>query len=556
MRIFFLAHLILLLNILNAQTPAIVKEVGTGNFNGIPSITNSTIVDNTLFFLGNDNVNGSELWKSDGTDAGTVLVKDIYVGNQGSQIVFYKVFNNQLYFKAYNPDIGEEIWRTDDLEGAKLLIGDACPGSCSGAFNGSSFNIMTEFGGKLYFKLITPNEGAELWSTDGTEANASLLKDIYSGSSDANPYSLTVFQNKLYFVAASTNIGSELWVTDGTSEGTHLVKNINTSPFGGSDIDAIIVGPDAFYFWAKKNSGEGKELWKSDGTEIGTVQLKEIRPGLEGGQPDYVYLSNSAWLNNQLLFVANDGVSGAELWITDGTEAGTQLLKDINAGAANSDIEFLTVLNGKAYFRAKTTANGNELWSTDGTESGTQLLKDINPGTGDGLYFQKVHFAQYNDKIYFTGNNGTTGRELWITDGTAAGTQLLFDLNPGSAESQPSHFQIINDNLYFFAQTPASGGELWKLPLTTSATHHPERELVVRIYPTLAPDGQFYFDYTGNQSEQFDITVFDATGRTVHQNRQSLDKPLRLANLTTGTYLARIVAYDGRFNVQQIVVGQ
>jgi len=98
------------------------------------------------------------------------------------------------------------------------------------------------------------------------------------------------------------------------------------------------------------------------------------------GQPNYVPLTNSSWLGNNLLFTADDGVVGAELWITDGTEAGTQLLLDINPGTASSTIKFLASFNNMVYFLAKTDAKGHEIWVSDGTAAGTKLLKDINPG--------------------------------------------------------------------------------------------------------------------------------------------------------------------------------
>jgi len=542
---------------LTAHVPTIVKEVGPGDYFGISSFNPASIViGNTLYFVGNDNVHSDELWKTDGTGNGTVLVKDINPGNQPCAPVFHGVYNGQLYFKALNYDIGEEYWRTDSVEGAKLLLGDACPGTCGGAFNNGPFKIMTEYNGLLFFRLRTSNEGTELWMTDGSAENSMILKNINPGDQDAKPYSLTIFQNKLYFVADSTNTGSELWVTDGTTAGTHLVKNINTSFFGPSDIDAIITGPNAFYFWARKSNGEGKELWKSDGTADGTVELKEIGPGTASGQPSNVYLSNSAWLNDKLLFIANDGVTGAELWTTDGTEENTQLLVDVNPGSANSDIEFLTTWNDKVYFRAKTASNGHELWVTDGTSTGTQLLKDINPGTGDGLYFFKVHFTLHNDKMYFEANNGVSGRELWITDGTASGTQMLFDINPGASGSVPSHFQIMGNDLYFFAETQTSGRELFKLPPTTSSTHHSIAQLPLRLYPTLSSDGAYYFDYSGDKSETFDIAIFNALGSMSYQVKQTLDMPLRLPSLSAGTYLARITAKDGRFAVQKLVLAQ
>src|SRR5690606_15515646 len=125
------------------------------------------------------------------------------------------------------------------------------------------------------------------------------------------------------------------------------------------------------------------------------------------------------------------------------------LLKDINAGAGNSNIQFFNILDGKVFFRANDGTNGNELWSTDGTAAGTQLVKNINPGAQDGLHFSRVHFTVFQNKMLFTANDGASGRELWITDGTAAGTQLLSDINMGPQESIPSDYHLIGNTLLF-----------------------------------------------------------------------------------------------------------
>ncbi len=274
------------------------------------------------------------------------------------------------------------------------------------------------------------------------------------------------------------------------------------------------------------------------------------------GQPNYVPLTNSSWLGNNLLFTADEGVVGAELWITDGTEAGTQLLLDINPGTASSTIKFLASFNNMVYFLAKTDAKGHEIWVSDGTAAGTKLLKDINPGAGDGMNYNVVEFIEHNSKMYFTADNGSTGREFWISDGTESGTQLLFDFYPGSTGSDPSNFQIMGDNLFFMAETQATGRELWKLSLATSATPNIPNDLALKIYPTLSADGIFQLQYSGAETATFDVRVFDALGRQVFQTDQTFDMPLRLQHLSAGTYLVRVAAMDGRAFAQRVVIGK
>lgn len=546
--------LLLLATTTLAQTPILVKDIKPGNFSGIYTTANAAVAGNSLYFNSVGTSQDEELWKTDGTEAGTVLVKDIYVGSQGSQQKFYTVYDGQVYFTAFNPDLGTELWRTDDAEGAVLVAGDVCAGSCSGAFYGTTERLFGEYEGKLYFRLKSGNNGLELWVSDGTPSGTLPLRDMYPGSGDGNPYGFTVLNGKLYFAADSTGIGSELWVSDGTANGTYLLKNINTSPFGGSEMDTPVLGPDAFYFWAKSNSGAGAELWKSDGTANGTLQLKEIKPGSAGGQPPYVPLANSAWLNNQLLFTADDGTSGAELWITDGTETGTQLLMDINPGAAGSNLRFLSSWNGKVYFRAQTADKGHELWVSDGTLAGTQLLKDINPGVGDGLHFSIVHFVALDDKILFTANDGAKGREIWVTDGTPAGTHLMFDLNIGAPESAPSHYQVMGDQLFFFAETATTGRELWKLSLATSTTQQPRAELAMRIYPTLSSNGDFYLESEEKHLGILDVQVINALGQISFHSNHSASEPLNLTGLPNGSYWIRVAAPDGRMTIQKVFI--
>ena len=130
------------------------------------------------------------------------------------------------------------------------------------------------------------------------------------------------------------------------------------------------------------------------------------------------------------IFSAFDTTNGAEPWITDGTAAGTILLKDINPAfsqSLNSTFGFKS-LGSKVVFGAQTDTNGKELWVTDGTAAGTFMLQDINTGINGS---SPNDFVVLGPKMVFTASNPATGRELWVTDGTTGGTFQLKDIAIG-----------------------------------------------------------------------------------------------------------------------------
>src|SRR5262249_48897227 len=163
----------------------------------------------------------------------------------------------------------------------------------------------------------------------------------------------------------------------------------------------------------------GDELWKSDGTEQGTVLVKDIYPGRESSDP--TYLTN---VNSTLFFTAFEPNTGYELWKSDGTEAGTVLVKDIYPGFTYNDYtgEFyvnssypqdLTNVNGTLFFTADDGVYGDELWKSDGTEAGTVLVKDINPGS---VGSNPNDLTDVNGTLFFTAVDGVNGGQVWKSD--------------------------------------------------------------------------------------------------------------------------------------------
>ena len=134
-----------------------------------------------------------------------------------------------------------------------------------------------------------------------------------------------------------------------------------------------------------------------------------------------------------------------ELWKSDGTTAGTVLVKDINPGSASSSIGYLTPVGNTLYFVASNGTQGVELWKSDGTTAGTMLVKDIRSGSASSY---PSALAGMNDLLYFSASDGVNGTELWKSDGTSAGTQMLFNIHPTSSSS-PQYLTTMGGFVYF-----------------------------------------------------------------------------------------------------------
>jgi len=196
--------------------------------------------------------------------------------------------------------------------------------------------------------------------------------------------------------------------------------------------------------------------------------IKDINPGAEDGRPDRFIT-----YNGQLIFRADTEDTGAELWISDGTEDGTRLLKDINTdpdfSAGNSNPGNFIEFDGKVYFSARAPGLGTELWVTDGTEAGTELLIDIQEGEANGA---PRDFVVFQEQLWFTATTENESSELWVSDGTAAGTELFFDINPGAGVGNPNFKFVTAEGglMYFNARTPDEGTELWVTNGTVGGT--------------------------------------------------------------------------------------
>jgi ELWxxDGT repeat protein len=211
---------------------------------------------------------------------------------------------------------------------------------------------------------------------------AVLVKDIRPGNLGIQMKELTAVGDLLFFITDDqqpdpNDFGEELWRSDGTEAGTFMAKDIRVGPVDSGIKNLIAVGNTLFLSAVDGNVAEGghlQELWNSDGTEAGTVLVKDINP-TGFGNPNHMIE-----LNGILYFQANDGTNGSELWRSDGTEGGTTIVVNLASGSNNAAPTDMVIVGETLFFSATNITNGRELWKTDGTAVGTVMVKDINPG--------------------------------------------------------------------------------------------------------------------------------------------------------------------------------
>jgi ELWxxDGT repeat protein len=316
-----------------------------------------------------------------------------------------------------------ELWRTDGtVAGTQQLAitidgdGDYSAGTGIGA---SSKQPSEMFG--LNGKLMIHGE---INDVEG------LL--VYNGAlSMVKPMSFdkpVVGSTKALFAGQGGSEGTELWVTDGTSAGTQLVVDFNVGASSSLPLVEAFTGTDKFAVVARASSLSGylilgettrDILLVSDGTAAGTTRLGDVGGVAAFSNP---FLINGGTSGTVCYFWATTAGQGAELWKTDGTEAGTSLVKDINAGSGSS--RSASNLGGAFvgntfYFFADDGTHGVELWKTDGTAVGTSLVKDIGVGLGSP-YASGSKMAVADGHLFFTGND--FGTNIYRTDGTAQST--------------------------------------------------------------------------------------------------------------------------------------
>lgn len=357
-----------------------------------------------LFFTAVNGNSGRELWRSDGTEAGTYMVKDI---NPGSADAFDLYFhysaaehNGILYFKADDGTHGNELWRSDGTEAGTYLLKEFTSGS-----SGSAIGEFASVGNTLYF--ITGSSSNTLWKSDGT-TNGTV--SVMSFSICRN---LIGWNNKLYFSASPDNTGEELWVSGGTAGTTQLLRDLN-GVVGASLPINFCATPSRLFFMCATNIGW--ELWKTDGTYAGTQPVADINPTGNGVMTSFstVPIVN---MGDTVYFRATDGVNGFQLWRSDGSEVGTYGVTNMPDGVSTST--GFPIVGGRVLF---TSWGVGRFWSFDPQ---TEAVAPTDYPNRTHFSTSSGKFLFENDLLYYADKDSMYGCEIWQADGTPNGIRLL-----------------------------------------------------------------------------------------------------------------------------------
>ena len=400
------------------------------------------------YFAAGDPAHGIELWRSDGTPGGTERLTDICAGSCDSLPAAISIHAGRIYFKANDGFSGDELWVSDGTPGSERRVRDVCPGLCSAAPG-----RLAEVGGHLLFFAHFPADPDhfELWQTDGSRDGTVPVKALCPGSCAVTSDLISIGERALFLVNPLP-WESELWVTDGTAAGTRFFRELGSALIPRWAYDNVVPGDGFAWVWASDG------LWRTDGTAAGTFRLQGVEE-LSAERDDGHYLYHHALWHGLLFGVLSEGA----LIRSDGTAEGTFRIRDLYTGS-------FAALDSEVLFQVDTSPGESSLWSTRGTADTTAPRFDLS-FLGNGKASSMVRLGGGRAGFLWVPTDAPDRTQLWVTDGTAAGTrQLAVPAGYLAANlGEESFFSTGDGRAFFFRELTED--HLWITDGTEAGTH-------------------------------------------------------------------------------------
>ena len=523
MKKIILLLLLLLLSIENALSQV---EVVT-NF----SWAYATKVNNKIVFSHNTADYGKELWVSDGTTAGTMMLKDINPGPADSTPFHFTLLDDVVYFQENS----NQIWRTDGTIGGTYMM-----------VNNTQITNPTNFVKTQSFIFFQegPSNSKTLWKMNTNPNSESEVTPTSNFSNIDGILLLNYDDDVILFNAKTSSIGWAIWRTNGGV--SLMVKDLYTETSDSRQMySGKTFGNECYFSGFSYNYGP--ELWKTDGTLPNTNLVKDI------------YIDNTLYYNGSspskfikiganIYFVARDGIHGYELWKTDGTAVGTQMVKDIDPDNNNNGGPYaLTEFNGFLYFvHSEGTPTSSQIWKTDGTEVGTIKVSNI-----PNAYFSgSSEMFSFNNVLYFNFYNQDFGTELWKLDSND-NMSLLADITPGTEGSFPNGFFEFNGYIYFTAvlNNVPSGYKTYKIADQSLSVETIKKTNKISIFPNPTSD---FININTDEITNFNIQIYDIVGKQIgnYKNQKAID----ISNFTAGMYLIKIIDLENNIESSHKII--
>jgi ELWxxDGT repeat protein len=530
-----------------------VRDIAPGNASSTPMGMLAVPALGRVVFSATDPVAGREPWVSDGTAAGTLRLADINPGNADSDDGYSlraSWLGGKVWFAATSAALGRELYRTDGTPAGTALVADLVPGTVD-----SDPRPLGQVGGTVLFSIYQPGSGVELWKLVPPATVPTMLGDFHPGRPESSfasyPAPLVThtaaLDGRQHFAAFNPGFGTEPHAHDGTRTGTVLVGQVAPSSAGFSRL--LAASSTHVYYEATDDSlggnprlvavprngppltlrngvvmgfavlrdrlvfgqqGTDSEPMITDGTVAGTVRIADVRPGTASSLP-----TTFATMGERVFFFADDGVAGRELWVTDGTGAGTALAVDCVPGPASSGASFMVAGTTRLYFRSSgvlwssngtaagtnqfpavpflgdsamlgdvlIAACGNQLWRADGTAAGTFVLAQSDSPSSEPIRYT----CAARGRVFCSVLRAATGPQLWATDGTVAGTGSVLSLHPQPQFTPPRVAAAGLGHVAVARATATTGTELWVTDGTPNGA-----VLVVDAQPGSAPSNPVF----------------------------------------------------------------